>query len=248
MKVKRGLRMLQFRQSGMVDSVPTRLRKLLKRSGLSLQELARGAGYKGASSIQRYFSEAEYGKDFLTPDVAHVFATAMEGLGSPPVTKAEVLELAGIKSEPFVIPLEPAPQTGAWPMDVPILGTTVGGAEADFEINRGETIGHVRRPPWLTRKIFSLYVQGNSMARWREPGTLVYLDPARPPKAGDRVVVELLPEDEGGGHPAFLKELVAQTPTKLRLRQYNPEGTIELPLSKVVHVYRVIEWDELLAV
>lgn len=139
---------------------------------------------------------------------------------------------------------------GAMPIDVPIMGVTVGGSDGEFEMNMGEPADYARRPRTIARsmKVFALYVQGSSMSRWRDPGTLVYVDPIRPPRPGDRVVVELHPEREGGGHPAYLKELVTSTATKVRLRQYNPEGTIEIALSKVRHIHRVIEWEELLGI
>ena len=139
---------------------------------------------------------------------------------------------------------------GTWRRDVPILGTIVGGPTGDFTLNVGEVVDYARRPPALARatKVYVLYVQGTSMSRWREPGSMVYVDPARPPNAGDRVVIECHPEREGEPSPAYLKELVARTATKLRLKQYNPEATFELALSKVKQVHRVIEWEELLGV
>lgn len=140
--------------------------------------------------------------------------------------------------------------SGSWARDVPVLGTTVGGSGGDFTLNTGEVVDYARRPPTVARssKVFVLYVQGNSMSRWREPGSMVYVDPARPPKPGDRVVIELHPERDGEPSPAYLKELVSRTATKLRLKQYNPEGTFDLSLNKVKKLHRVIEWEELLAV
>lgn len=140
--------------------------------------------------------------------------------------------------------------SGAWARDVPVLGTTVGGPTGEFTLNTGEVVDYARRPPSLARatKVYVLYVQGTSMSRWREPGSMVYVDPARPPRAGDRVVIECHPEREGEPSPAYLKELVSRTATKLRLKQYNPEAAFELALSKVKQVHRVIEWEELLGV
>lgn len=140
--------------------------------------------------------------------------------------------------------------SGSWPRDVPIMGVTVGGADGDFLVNMGEEVDYAKRPPTIARamRIFALYVQGTSMSRWREPGQLVYLDPVRPAKPGDRVVVECEPENGGDGHPAYLKEFVTKTATKLRLKQYNPESVIEISLSRVRHIHRVIEWEELLGV
>jgi len=140
--------------------------------------------------------------------------------------------------------------SGSWPRDVPIMGVTVGGADGDFLVNMGEEVDYAKRPPTIARatRIFALYVQGTSMSRWREPGQLVYVDPVRPAKPGDRVVVECEPENGGDGHPAYLKEFVTKTATKVRLKQYNPESVIEISLSKVRHIHRVIEWEELLGV
>jgi phage repressor protein C with HTH and peptisase S24 domain len=140
--------------------------------------------------------------------------------------------------------------SGAWARDVPVLGTTVGGSAGDFTLNTGDVVDYARRPPTLARssKVFVLYVQGSSMSRWRDAGSMVYVDPARPPKPGERVVIECHPDRDGEPAPAYLKELVSRTATKLKLKQYNPEHTFDLALSKVKKVHRVIEWEELLAV
>ena len=140
--------------------------------------------------------------------------------------------------------------SGAWARDVPVLGTTVGGSAGDFTLNTGDVVDYARRPPTLARssKVFVLYVQGSSMSRWREPGSMVYVDPARPPKPGERVVIECHPDRDGEPSPAYLKELVSRTATKVKLKQYNPEQSFDLTLSKVKKIHRVIEWEELLSV
>ena len=179
--------------------------------------------------------------------------------------KAGFLWLARAEGEPPVASAAPLPPTDQGPVvnappqvlglislprDVPVLGVTVGGNDSDFQMNFGEPADYTARPPTLQRagKVFALYVQGTSMSRWREPGQLVYLDPVRPARPGDKVVVECLPERQGDGHPAYLKELVGKTATKLKLKQYNPETVIEIPLSRVKHIHRVMEWEELLGV
>lgn len=58
----------------MGKSVPRALESFRKRSRLSLDELARRASFRRASSIQRYLSEADFDKDFLKPDTARRFA------------------------------------------------------------------------------------------------------------------------------------------------------------------------------
>lgn len=66
---------------------------LKERSGMSLRQIAAAAGYRGASSIQRYFSD-EYNGQYLPPDVAARIAKAMAGKGKPPIREEEITDLA----------------------------------------------------------------------------------------------------------------------------------------------------------
>ena len=176
----------------MADNVPTTLRKLRKRAGLSLDRFAKAAGFSGSSSVQRYF-EDDYGEPTLRLETARRFAKALVGRGTPPISEAEVLALAGVgvALPPVTAPLsELSPPNdlpahlaaaGAWPRDVPVYGVTVGGSDGDFMLNVGQVVDFARRPPTLGRRtVFALYVQGASMSPWRVPGGLVFLDPVRP--------------------------------------------------------------------
>lgn len=71
----------------------TKLLALKQRSGLSLRAIAAAAGYKGASSIQRYFS-ADYDSEYLPPDVAERLAKVFAGKGRPAIMADEVTDLA----------------------------------------------------------------------------------------------------------------------------------------------------------
>lgn len=137
--------------------------------------------------------------------------------------------------------------------DVPVFGTVSGGdAEAvgDFELN-GQIVDYVRRPPRFDgrKDIFAAYVQGYSVSPWREPGQLIYLEAARPPRVMDYVLVELRPTSAGDDtRPALVKRLLGSTPTKLKLRQYTPPKDFEIELRRVLKIYRVLDWDELMGV
>jgi phage repressor protein C with HTH and peptisase S24 domain len=143
------------------------------------------------------------------------------------------------------------PYRGDWAADIPVMGTTVGGdhGHGDFEMN-GEVAYHVPRPPRFTgrRDVFALIVQGTSMSPWREPGSLVYVEGSRPPRNGEYVVIEMKARNGDHVRPTFLKKLLATTATKLRLLQYEPRREFEIDRARVLHVYRVIESDELLGV
>ncbi|GAB5467250.1 MAG: hypothetical protein Kilf2KO_02800 [Rhodospirillales bacterium] len=150
---------------------------------------------------------------------------------------------------------ESPPQTivaAAMPRDLPVLGSTVGGSSGDFSLN-GDVVDYVRRPPTMAAmtQAFALFVQGDSMWPWRAAGSLVYLHPARPPRLGDHVVVELhaSADDPEGDRPCFVKRLVGRSASTLRLAQYNPpREDIEVPTAGVRNLYRVMEWEELLGI
>lgn len=114
----------------------------------------------------------------------------------------------------------------------------------------GQLIDYARRPPGIagSKTVFCVYVQGDSMAPWRQPGELVYLNPDRPARPGDYVVVELQGEN-GEPAPALLKRLVSVSAKELTLEQFNPaKRDIKINRNKVKRIIRVIDWMELLGV
>lgn len=71
------------------------LQALYKRSGYpNYAELARKSGYKDASGVQRYFEPKEEG-EYLSLKVVRKLCKGLVGKGSPPITKSEVMALAG---------------------------------------------------------------------------------------------------------------------------------------------------------
>jgi phage repressor protein C with HTH and peptisase S24 domain len=139
----------------------------------------------------------------------------------------------------------------ALPHDVPVRGTARGDndGKGDFAFN-GEVAGYVRRLPGLSgvKDAFALYVQGSSMSPWREEGGLVYINPHRPARVGDHVVVEMRPTQDGEPGVVWLKKLIGRSPDgSLTLAQYNPRNDrIKLAGTKVLRVLRVAEWEELI--
>ncbi len=134
--------------------------------------------------------------------------------------------------------------------DVPVMGTGQGGgAEADFEMN-GQIVDFVRRPPRLVgrRDIFAIYLQGDSVSPWREPGQLIYAEGLKSPRNMDYVIIELKPTSSDDVRPALVKRLIAVTPTKVRLEQYKPAKVFEIDRKRILRIHRVMDWDELLGV
>lgn len=136
--------------------------------------------------------------------------------------------------------------------DIPVLGTASGGIAdnlADFELN-GDVVDYVRRPPRLIGRndVFAAYVQGYSVSPWREPGQLIYVESARPPRAMDYVLIELKPSNGDTMRPVLVKRLLGVTPTRVRLRQYTPPRDFEIDRRRILRIFRVLDWDELMGV
>lgn len=150
-----------------------------------------------------------------------------------------------------ILPAPPLPVREPKTRDpgIPVLGTGLAGREGDFQMNHGE-IDRVATPSHLKnrRDLFILYVEGTSMIPWKRPQQMVWLDPHIRPQINDHVVVELNPSPPDEDKPAFLKLLVRKTPTKLTLRQYSPERTFDVPLSRVYRIYRVMTEEEVLGI
>ncbi len=236
----------------MTETTPQRLRALLKRAGISMERLARDMGFAHASGIQRYLSDA-YPKERLDLEIAQKFARGLMGRGLPPITEAEVMSLTGIA---HLLPPENAtrapnavPRTIDLPLDVPVYGVAVGGDNGDFSLN-GDVVDRVRRPPGLTdnRAAFAVYVRGDSMEPRHYQGDLLYVDPARPARSGDDVLVEMKPTRAGEPGPAYIKQLVVQTPIRIVVRQFNPAKDITLPGDRILRVSKILKLADLLGI
>lgn len=184
----------------------------------------------------------------LDPHVA--IGSTMGTTSDPVLPKSSSGESLSAKRQNEEVAPPSPPRRNEMPKDVPILGTTVGGRMGDFEMNVGEPVDFARRPPRIEgrRDVFCLFVQGTSMAPWRQPGDLIYVEAYKPPQNGDYVVIEMLPTDSDDIRPAYLKRLLSVTSTKLRVQQYSPAKTYEIERRKVGRLLRVMDWSELLAV
>lgn len=139
------------------------------------------------------------------------------------------------------------PDPTTLPADVPVLGTAAGSAVGAFVMDG--PIDWVRRPPGLarTRKVYALYVAGDSMAPMHRPGDLVFVSPDRPAIAGDVVIIQTRTHATAPIQ-CWIKMLVRRTPAELVARQINPDAEITYRMDQVVEVHRVLTMRELFAV
>lgn len=139
-----------------------------------------------------------------------------------------------------------APLRSEMARDIPILGTVSGGAGA-LQMN-GEPIDWACRPPRLHGRtdVFALYVEDVSMDPAHRPGSLIFVERAKPPSVGDDVVVEIQPTNPREEQRALIKRLIGVTPTTIRLEQYNPPKTIDVPRKAIINLLRVMTLADLL--
>jgi phage repressor protein C with HTH and peptisase S24 domain len=151
-----------------------------------------------------------------------------------------------------VVRLADAPLVGDWPRDLPVYGTALGGNEAfgAFEFNTGDVVDYIRRPPRLqgVRNAFAVFAVGESMLPRIRPGGPAIVHPGVAPAPGDDVLVELKPSADGAPHPGLIKRLVSRSDTRLRLAQFNPpDDNIVIPMKRVLRLYRIVPYEDLLS-
>lgn len=110
---------------------------------------------------------------------------------------------------------------------------------------------HVRmltRPPALRGQtdLYAIYFHGQSMEPRFEPGEIGIVDPRRPVRQGDYVLVQLNGGDSDDVVSVLAKRLVRQNAQELVLEQFNPAATFTVPKSRVTRVHRILQQTELL--
>jgi phage repressor protein C with HTH and peptisase S24 domain len=231
-----------------MTNVPAALRALRARSGLSIRKLA--SLIDMPPTTYAYYEDG-FKEDYLPVPLARQLAKAVAGLGAPPIEEREVMALTGAamappNAEPAAVEV---PRPNQMPLDVPVYGVAVGGDAGDFSLN-GDVVDRVRRPPGLVgnRNAFAVYVRGDSMEPRHYQGDLLYVDPIRPARSGDDVLVELKPARPGEPGPAYIKQLVTQGPVRVVLRQFNPAKDITLPGAQILRVSKILKLADLLGI
>jgi phage repressor protein C with HTH and peptisase S24 domain len=240
------------------DPVRDLIVRRIKDLGLSLSGASREVG-RNHAYLQQFLERGIPAElpEKLRPKLAALLKVDESQLRhneqAPPLTGSQPASptvASGSDGPPTGMALTRAPELTTMSHDMPIYGVTrCGKGEGDFRFN-GEVAGQTLRPPGLRgmKDAFCLYVQGESMSPWRNEGDRVFINPARPARIGDHVVIEVKPEHDGEPGVAWLKKLAGRSPDgTLVLAQYNPpNGKIKVPGHKVKRVFRVMEWEELL--
>lgn len=226
--------------------------------GLSLDDVAAGGGYKGRSSVQRYFDDDYNGP--LAPKIAKKLA---KGLAPSGATEDEIMALAetGVATNAVPFAVEGS-SSERMRENLPVYGSALGAEKVvdgqsieQTYLNTGSIVEYRKRPTILNgrKKVYGLYVQGASMSPAHEDGSIVLAERDRPLKVGDSVVVYLRANGEGdfeddgeSARSVLVKRLVRRTAQYVELMQFEPRITFKIPASDVLRIDRVFTLDDLL--
>ena len=142
----------------------------------------------------------------------------------------------------------PLPPSGPAPT-IPVAGTARAALAGSLDIDRVQPIDHVVRPPALlhARDAYAIRIIGNSMSPAHEDGDLRFVDPNRPVRPGDTVLIQ---SRSGGGGRAvwYIKRLVRRTDDAIVTEQLTPPAEIRFVTRHVVAVHKILTTAELFGV
>ena len=165
----------------------------MEKTGLDATKLARLAGLAPGSTLTRFLAATEGSrpakvKHTLSGRTLTAILTAAESyqkldnLPDAPETPNEARRVA-----PAI------PHSASLPRDVPVFGAAQGGPLGINQVTQGFPVDYVARYPVIAgaKNVFAIYLEGDSMIPWNWPGDLIYINPDKPPKPGNHVLVEI---------------------------------------------------------
>ena len=207
--------------------IALRIKALRERAGLSMADLARALGFRGASSYQRYEDPVLFTKPYVPLDMAEKLTAALAGRGTPPISRVEVMALAGQGN-------------AAAPRMIPVVGYVGAGAEV-FAIDdhaKGGGIDEVECP-WteLAPSTVAVRVRGDSMVPAYYDGDLIFYDGTHTDYAhllGKECVIAL------ADGRRFIKQLRRTASGTWYLHSHNSDPIMDVPIEWAAKV-RVIQ-------
>ena len=233
------------------ETMGTRLLRLKERSGLTLDNIAKAADFRRASSIQRYFSP-DYDAPYLPRALADRLKEALVGFGDPAINPSDVdrlTEFGFLHDRKLPRPISPelfrrANQnviecSASYPDEfdgIPVEAFRI----VDDPLRTFERPAHLQRRP-----LASFYVSTITMSPRYNPGEIVIVESERPPITGQDVLVGL--NVEVTGWYAVLGTLVARSREAITLEVLQPAMRFDIPLTSVDGMSPVLSVAELLA-
>lgn len=230
-----------MKDAGTLDAARQRLLDLIADSGSDLKSLSLHLG-RNQTYLQQYLHKGSP-RQLAYEDrveLARILRCAPDELGVPSAQqnsqKNATIGMVAPQNKTGLELLPGGHVTFTGPRDLPILGYVKAGGRGFF-ISNGERQGVTVRPEALrdVTGAYAVRVHDDSMSPALEPGYLLFVDPTRPVKPGDNVVIQL---SDG---QAFIKRLIRRTEKAMICKQYNPAGEIKYDPLKVKSVHLVVQ-------
>ena len=147
---------------------------------------------------------------------------------------------------PLNAPNASQPEPADFSVTVPVYGQVVGGSEGYFVFN-GERLDDILAPSSLRgiKDAYAVYVAGTSMEPRYFAGEAVFVNPRRPVRPGDFVVVQVL---EGNEHNhelhCYVKQYKGQKNGDYLFWQFNPNQEVKFPKDHVSKIHKIIGTGE----
>lgn len=202
-------------------SIPQKFKELRKRTGLSMEKLAKEIGYRNSSSLQRYESEDSYTKSYIPMELAERLLKIV-GMGSPAITKDEILSLTATEA-----------LKGIQSKNLELSGRLQDvsnrlGLKTNFKMDR--TSFKLEKEP---TEPFEMVIGSLNMEPRFFPGELIYVNPNLLAVPNDDVIVQLKNDD------CFIYRLISWNSEKIVCRQYNPQKDISYKPREIKAVYKI---------
>lgn len=214
---------------------------------MTQEELARAVG-KTRNAVAQWESGAAHPRPNTLEDIAGALNVSIDWLltgNTPNVAETEKTrtnsEMSDVKFNNSTLP-----PRQYMPQEVPVMGTAACNSDnGSFKLDTS-IIDYVHRPPTLlmTKDLYALYVEGDTMEPRFNAGDLVFVHPHKPVRIGDSVVVQIAKTiDEP--IEAMIAVLAKRTSHEVVLKKYNPEKIINFDNANIVSIHKILEMREL---
>jgi transcriptional regulator with XRE-family HTH domain len=239
----------------METTIGSRLMALRERAGLSLAELARLSGYRGASSIQKLF-RPEYNPESLDARVGERLADALIGKGDPKIERSDIAALTDKSTTLDHLMADLRHYTYVASAFIGIHRTkklkdtvaTEGGVEIPLFIREDMSDGIPVHPcpSYLrSRGVVGLYVTVSNMWPRFEEGEPIFYEHQRPPVRGDDVIVNLISEEDLDGG-AIIGRLRLLHDEEVQIDILSPADRVIIPRQSVISIRRILHPSDFL--
>lgn len=240
----------------MTKTVGERLNALKRRSGMSLTDIARLAGYAGPSGLQRYFRD-DYDPSVLDYRLALRLSEVLKGAGDPPIEPYELMALtdrgAMQDNNGGAVAVQPRYETRGFisvymaePIRREYNAEGVSYSARSVVINLSEPVKSYVVPAWLERRnIYGFFQAGDSMAPKFEEGDIIFTEGKRRASRGDCALVIVEDRRDDDEMVGIVGEVTKLTEEVIILSQLTGD-TIELPIAEVSAIRRIMRPEDLL--